>query len=160
MLAVSLVTGSLAALFAAQSPPPAPACYLLTTAEVATLVGSTAPQITTTTSSTGTSGTCLYQHAGAVVTVLMVKLATEDAAKEQFQTKKRLATGLDVAGWPAPAYTATIDTPQDHAAIVGIVSSLTLVEVKAVDRTQKAADLTAKLHAAMKAFSARLAAQK
>jgi len=129
-------------------------------AEVATLVGSATPQITTTTSSTGASATCLYQHADAVVTVLMVKLANGDAATAQFEAKRRVAAARDAAGWPTPAYTATIDTPKDHAAIVGIVSSLTFIEVKAIDRTQTAAELAAKLQAAMKALGGRLAAQK
>jgi hypothetical protein len=157
MLTLSLIAVSLAGLMRAQAPPPAPACYLLTTPEVATLVGSTNPRITT---NTGAASTCIYENRGAMVTVVMVKLPTADAATERWAANKRVSEGRDVAGWPAPAYSATVDTAKDHAAIVGLVSSLTVVEVKAIDPAHPPADTAAKLQTAMKALAGRMAAQK
>jgi len=148
---------SLAALLAVQAPPPAPACYLLTGKEVATLVGKENPQITTI---TGTESICMYQNGDAILTVIMAKLGTADAAKGQWEAKKRVSAGHDAAGWPTPAYVGIIDTTKEHAAVVGVHSSLTFVEAKAIDPGQKTADLSARLQAAMKAYSGRLAAQK
>ena len=148
----------LAGLPVTQAPPPAPGCYLLTTQEIATLVGSAAPHITTTTGND--YSTCIYQNDDAVVTVKMVKGSSADAARQQWEANKRAAAAQDIAGWPTPAYRATVDTATVHAAIVGVYSSLTLVEAGATDPTQKTTDLAAKLQTVMKAYSARLAAQK
>jgi hypothetical protein len=156
MLTSSVVAGALAALLT-QSPPPAPACYVLTMQEIASLVGSANPKIVT---NTGTGSTCMIQNGDAIVTVFLVKLSSGDAAKGQWEAKKRVAAAQDAPGWATPAYVGTIDTAKDHAAIVGLYSGLTFVEAKAVNDTQKTAALNITLQTAMKAAAARLAAQK
>jgi hypothetical protein len=154
VLTLSLIAGALAAPLT-QSPPPAPACYVLTTQEIASLVGSANPKIVT-----SGSTTCTFQNGDATVIVFFVKLSSADAAKGQWEAKKRLAAAQDASGWATPAYVGTIDDAKDHAAIVGVYSGLTFVEAKALHNTQKTAALSAALQAAMKAAAARLAAQK
>jgi hypothetical protein len=156
---LSFIAGFLAALLNLQgAPPPAPACYLLTTEEISSIVGTTRPLITTNTG--GTRSTCIFQNGDKTVTILMMSLGSADAAKREWNTAKRVSAGQDVAGWPTPAYVATIDTPKGQAAIVGLHSSLTFVEAKAIDKTRKMADLSANLQTVMKAYSAKLASQK
>jgi hypothetical protein len=154
MPTLSVIAGFLAALLT-QSPPPAPACYVLTRQEVASLVGSANPKIVTT---TGTESTCTFQSRGAIVIVVLAKSTSADAAKAQWETKKRAAAARDVAGWLTPAYVGAIDTPKDHAAIVGVYSGLTFVEARAIDNTKKTAALNTTLQTAMKAAAARLVA--
>jgi hypothetical protein len=102
----------------------------------------------------------MFQNGERIVTVLLVKVASADAAKGLWEGKKRVVAGQDAAGWATPAYVGTIDTAKDHAAIVGVYSGLTFVEAKAIDNTQKTAALGSALQTAMKAAAARLAAQK
>jgi len=157
-LSLSFIGGVLAALLNLQgAPPPAPACYLLTTEDIASIIGTTRPLIIT---NTGAGSTCIFQNGDRTVTVLMVTLGSAEAAKRQWDAKKRVTAGQDAAGWPTPAYVGTIDTAEEHVAIVGVYSSLTFVEARASDRTQKTADLSTTLQTAMKAYSARLASQK
>jgi hypothetical protein len=154
MLTPSLIAGALAALLS-QSPPPAPACYVLTVQEIASLVGSANPKIVT-----SGSTTCTLQNGDATVIVFFVKLSSAAAAKRQWEANKHLAAAQDASGWATPAYVGTIDTAKDHAAIVGVYSGLTFVEAKAVNNTQKTAALNITLQTAMKAAAARMAAQK
>lgn len=102
----------------------------------------------------------MFQNGDKVVTVLINRLESAETARFQWEAKKRVAAAQDVAGWPTPAYAAAIDNATDRAAIVGIVGDRTFAEAKAIDKTQKAADLSAKLQAVMKAVSGRMKAQR
>jgi hypothetical protein len=155
----SLVVASLVTLFDGQpaAAAPAPACTLLTAQEVASIIGTARP-ITVSNSATGSA--CMFQNEDRIVTVLMAKLDSAATAKHQWETKKRIVSGQDLAGWPTSAYSATINTAKDHGAAVGVVAGQTFAEAKANDKAQSAADVTAKLQAVMKAVSSRLAAQK
>lgn len=157
MLPLSIVAGFLVALLHGQAAAPAPACTLLSAQEVASIIGTARPM---TISNSPTGSACMFQNGEQIVTVLMVTLTSEATAKQQWEAKKRVAAGQDVAGWPTPTYSATIDTAKNHAAIVGVVGGRTFAEAKAIDKTQAAADVTAKLQAVMKAVSGRMAAQK
>jgi hypothetical protein len=155
MLARSFITGSLAAWIAIQgSPPPAPACYLLTASEVSSIIGTARTRVVT------AGPLCTFENGASTLTVRLDKPGSADAAKEQWEVSKRAAAAQDVAGWPTSAYAAAIDSPHEHAAIVGVYVSDTFVEAKAVDAAQKTSQLSAELQTAMKAFSGRLAAQK
>jgi len=159
MMTLSFVAASLVLLLHGQpaASAPAPACTLLTAQEVASIIGTARP-ITVSSSPTGSA--CMFQNGDKIITVLMVKLDSAETAKHQWEAKKRVVAGQDVAGWPTPAYSATIDTAKDHGAAVGVVGGQTFAEAKANDKAQSAAEVTAKLQAVMKAVSGRLAARK
>ncbi len=136
------------------SPPPAPGCYLLTMPEVASIIGTASPRIVT------AGPSCTYENGRSAVTVRIDKAGSPGAVKQHWEAARRAASANDVRGWPTPAYLGTVDTGDEHAAIVGLQTSDAFVEAKAVDVEQKTADLSAKLQTAMKALSGRLAAQK
>jgi hypothetical protein len=152
MLTLTLVLSSL--LLAPQTAPaPATACSFLTAAEVASLIG---PAKALPITSAPTGSTCMFQNGDKVITVLSVKRDSDDALTGQFEAKKRVAAAQAVAGWPVPAYSATVDTPKDHIAIVGVAKNKTFVEAKVMDITQKAADLSTRLLAVMKSAAGRM----
>jgi hypothetical protein len=97
----------------------------------------------------------MFQNGDKVITVLHVVRDSADTAQALFDAKKRVAAGQDIAGWKTPAYVGTVDTAKDHVAIVGVVKDKVFVEAKVLDVTQKTSDLSAKMQAVMKAFSAR-----
>ena len=153
MLTLLLVTGALLA--APQNPPKAaaaPACTVLTTQEVSSLIGQARPM--TVTNAPGGS-TCMLQNEDKIITVMLVNLDTVEAAKELLGRKKLIAAGQDVGGWTIPGYSSVVDRPKEHVAIVGIVKDKRFLEVKVLDVTQKASELSAKLSAVMKALGAR-----
>lgn len=151
MLTLSL---ALAALLHGQAPPAVPACSQLTPQEVASLIGSAPTPMTVTNAPTGSS--CMYMSGNKVITVLLTDKDTDDSAQGQWEAKKRVAAGKDVAGWTVPVYIGTMETPKDHVAIVGIAKGKRFVETKVMDGTQKTADLSTKLLEAMKAVAGRM----
>jgi hypothetical protein len=160
MPTLSLIAGALLALLSGQaaSPAPAPACALLRPQEVAAVIGPARPL---TVSNAATGSVCMFQGGNdRVMTVLTNTMSSADAAKTLWEAKKRIMAAKDLDGWPTPAYVGVVDTATDRAAIVGVLSTMTFVEVKAIDKSQAAGDLSAKLQTAMKALSVRLAAQK
>ena len=133
----------------AQTPaPPNPACTLLTTAQVSSLIGAAkAAPI----SSVPAGSTCLLQERDKLMTVLIVNAASPEIAKSQWDSKKRIMSGQDVAGWGVPAYLAV----QGPAAVVGLVKGTMFIEVKATDPAQKPDALGVRLQAVMKDVAAR-----
>ena len=152
---LSIIAVSL--LVSPQNAPAAPAvptaCSVLQPQEVASIIGAAKP-MTVTNSATGSS--CMFQNGNKIITVLLVNRDSNESAKGQWDVTRMASAGKDVAGWTTPAYSAVIDTPKDHVAIVGIVKNRTFVEAKVLDVSQKSADLSAKLLAVMKALSGRL----
>lgn len=139
-LAVSLVL--------AQAPPPNAACSVLTTAQVTSLIGAakTLPM-----SNAPNGSACMFQNNDKMITVLVATNTTADAAQRLFDSKKRMVTGTDIAGWAAPAYGAAMK----NLAASGVLKQLTFVEVKVSDSTQKPDEMSQKLQAMMKEFAAR-----
>jgi hypothetical protein len=131
-----------------QTPPANGACSVLTTAQVSLLIGA-ARTLPVTVSPTGSS--CMYQNNDKVITVLMATVSSPEAARDLFNAKKRIVSGVDVPGWSAPAY-AGIMRP---AAVVGVLMKQTLTEVKVIEPTQTPEAIAAKLQAVMKDVAAR-----
>jgi hypothetical protein len=126
-----------------------PACSMLTPAEALSLIGSVKALPV---GGSPRGATCMLQNGDAFLTVLVVKLESADSAQGLFTSKKRIVAGTDVPGWPTPAYSGVID----NVAVVGVVKGSTFVEVKAMDKAQKADALGAKLMAVMKAVAGRM----
>lgn len=154
MLTLTLVVGSLLAVpqNVSKIAPVTPACTTLTAPEVASLIGQARPM--TVTNAPGGS-TCMFQNGDKLITVLLVNLDTVDSAKRQWQAKKTVSAGRDVAGWPLPAYSSTVERPKEHVAVFGVVKDKKFLEVKVMDVTQKTSDLGTKLLAVMRTVSAR-----
>ncbi len=93
----------------------------------------------------------MFQNNDKMITVFVASNTTADAAQRLFDSKKRLATGTEIAGWGAPAY----GTAMKNLAVAGVLKQLTFVEVKVSDSTQKPDVMAQKLKAVMKGFAAR-----
>lgn len=130
--------------------PAAPACTLLTTAEVTALIGAGAKPVPITNAPNGSS--CMLQNGDHIVTVLISKQTTPDATAGLFAAKKRVVAGQDVSGWATKAYAGV----QGEAAVVGLEKATNFIEVKTLDKTQKTAHIAQKLRTVMKAVSARM----
>jgi hypothetical protein len=156
MLTLSLLVGSLfvspqgSPATTAAAPTP---CTMLTAQEVASIIG---PAKAMPVMNSRTGGSCMYQNGDKTITVLLVILDSPETAHQQWEAKKRVAAGQDIAGWTTPAYSAVFETPKEHAATVGILKAKTFVEARVIDKTQKAADMTAKLTTIMKALNGRM----
>lgn len=148
-----LTLAALFALLAIETPhqPTNPACGVLTAPEVAALVGSGAKTLPVMASANG-GGSCMYQSGDKMVTVLVAKQTSADNAVALWTSKKRIAAGQDIQGWPAKAYEGSAG----NVPMVGLTKGMTFVEVKIIDDKQKLADLAPKLRAAMKAVASRM----
>ncbi len=135
-------------LMLSQAPPANFACSVLTPAQVASLIG-TAKTLPMTNVANGS--TCMFQNNDKMITVLVATNSTADAAQRLFDSKKRIATGTEIAGWGAPAYGASMK----KLATSGVLKQLTFVEVRVSDSTQTSDAMALKLQAAMKEFAAR-----
>jgi hypothetical protein len=144
-----LTLGVALSLAAAQTPPANPACALLTTSQVTSLVGE-AKAMPVTSAPTGWS--CMWQAGNKVVTVLIVNAPSPEGATRAFESKKRMVSGESVPGWTLPSY-AGVQRPK--AVAVGFLKGQTLTEVKVLDALQTAEELGAKLTAVMKEVAAR-----
>lgn len=127
-----------------------PACGVLTPQEVTALVGSGAKTLPVTASPNG--GSCMYQSGDKMVTVLVAKQMSAESAASLWASKKRIAAGQDVEGWPSKAYEGSAGT----VPIVGLTKGMTFIEVKVIDAKQKLSDLAPKLRTAMKAVASRM----
>ena len=154
MLTLTLI-GTLLSLFAQSAPPANAACGALTPQEVTGLIGAAKPMAVT--NSPGGSS-CMFMNGNKMITVLVVDLVSTDAAKGQWEAKKRVAAAQDVAGWPG-AYLGTFETAKEHGASVGVVSGKRFIEARVGDVSQKVADLGTKLIATMKTASGRMMAK-
>lgn len=126
-----------------------PACTALTPAQVTSLIGA-AKTIPISVAPGGS--TCMFQAGDKVVTVLIVDAVDADAARRQFDSKKRIASGEDIVGWPVPAY-AGHQPPS--AVIVGFLKATTFTEVKLLDSTKYPEGLETRLKAVVKEIAAR-----
>ena len=151
MMTLSL---ALLALLHTQAAPAVAACAQLTPQEVSALIGGSPKPMTVTDSPNGSA--CRYQNGEKTITVMLTDKDTADSAKAQWEAKKRVSAGKDVAGWTVPAYAGTMETPKEHVAIVGIAKGKRFVETKVMDVSQTTADLSTKLLDAMKAVAGRL----
>jgi hypothetical protein len=158
MLILTLLVASLAMPPQAQKAPPkkgaaSSACMLLSAQEIGTLVG--AARAVPIMSSAGGSA-CMYQNEDKFVNVLIANLSSDEAAKGQWEAKKRVSGGKDVAGWPVPAYSSAVEKPKQHSAIVGIVKGRMFVEVTVTDVARPASVLQTALQSLMKTVSGRI----
>ena len=135
-------------LMLSQAPPANFACSVLTPAQVASLIG-TAKTLPMTNVANGS--TCMFQNNDKMITVLVATNTTAAAAQRLFDSKKRMVTGTDIAGWAAPAYGASMK----NLAASGVLKQLTFIEVKVSDSTQKPDAMAQNLQAVMKEFAAR-----
>ena len=135
-------------LMLAQVPPANVACAVLTPAQVTSLIGAAK---TLPTSSAPNGSSCMFQSDDKIITVLVATNTTADAAQRLFDSKKRIASGTDIAGWGVPAYGASVKT----VATSGVLKQLTFVEVKVSNSTQKPEAMAQALQAAMKEYAAR-----
>lgn len=131
-----------------QVPPANFACSVLTPAQVSSLIGTakTLPM-----NNLATGSTCMFQNNDKLITVFVATNTTADAAQRLFDSKKRIATGAEIAGWGIPAYRAAMK----NAAASGVLKQLTFVEVMMSDSAQKPDAMAQKLQAVMKDFAAR-----
>ena len=127
-----------------QGSAPNPACTTLTTAQVTSLIGA-AKAIPISAAPGGSS--CMFQAGDKIITVLVVNAADADTATRQFDSKKRIASGSDIAGWPVPAYSGH---QPPAAVIVGFRKGTTFTEVKLVDSTKYPEGLETRLKAVVK----------
>jgi hypothetical protein len=128
---------------------PNPACTALTSTEVASLIGA-AKAIPI--SQLPTGSTCMLQERDKVLTVLLVEQSSAENAASLAAAKKRIVSGEDLPGIGTSAYAGAMG----GAAVVGVVKGNRFIEVKAIDKTQKVDELSAKLKAVMKSVAARL----
>lgn len=133
----------------AQTPQVNPACTLLTTAQVTSLIGAaTATPVTTAVE----GSTCLFRAGNKTITVLVVPAPTAEGATRAYDAKKKMATGETITGWPVPAYSGLL---RPNVVIVGFLKSQTITEVKVRDAGQTTEALGAKLQAVMKEIAGR-----
>lgn len=128
---------------------PNPACTALTANETASVIGAAQ---TLPVGSNPRGSSCMLQNGDKMLTVLIADLDSEDAAQHLGASKKRIVSGQDLPGIGTTAYAGTLA----DAAVVGAVKGKRFIEVKAIDKTQKVADLAAKLKAVLKTVVARL----
>jgi hypothetical protein len=127
-----------------------PACGLLTGQEISAIIGAGAKTIPVTASPNG--GSCMYQNGDKMVTILVAKQQTAESAVSLWTSKKRIAAGHDVEGWPSKAYEGSAGT----VPIVGLTKGMTFIEVKVIDAKQTLADLAPKVRTAMKGVATRM----
>jgi hypothetical protein len=132
-----------------QSAAPNPACTMLTTAQITALIG-TARTIPISSEPGGSA--CMLQSGDKIITVLIAHAQNAETAKWQFDTKKRIATGADIAGWPVPAYSGH---QPPAAVIVGFLKGTTFTEVKLVDSTKYPEGLETRLKNVVKEIAGR-----
>jgi len=134
----------------AQTPPAGnPACSLLTTAQVTSLIG-TAKTLPVTATPTGS--TCILKAGDdKMLTVLIANTNSPDAATRVFASKKLMMKGQPMPGWTLPAYEAT----RPSVSAVGFLKGQTFTEVKLQDRTQDKEAAAVKLRAVMKDVAGR-----
>ena len=147
-----LKVAALLALMAVEAPSqtPNPACDVLKADEVASLVGSGAKTIQVSANPHGAS--CMYQNGDKMVTVLVAIQTSNESASDLWTTKKRVAAGQDLSGWPIKAYEGSMG----KVPMIGLAKGKTFLEVKVIDDTQKLADIAPKLRAAVKTAAARM----
>ena len=127
-----------------QTAAPNPACTMLTTAQVTSLIGTSR---TIPISSEPLGSACMLQSGDKIITVLIAHAENAETAKWQFDTKKKIASGVDIAGWPMPAYSGH---QPPAAVIVGFLKGTTFTEVKLVDSTKYPEGLETRLKAVVK----------
>jgi hypothetical protein len=121
-----------------------PACATLSPAQVSSLIGAAK---TIPLSAAPGGSTCMFQAGDKIITVLIVNAADAETARHQFDSKKRIASGADISGWPLPAYSGH----QPPAAVIaGFLKGTTLTEVKLVDSTKYPEGLETRLKAVVK----------
>ena len=138
MLTMTLATAT------AQGAAANPACTALTSAQVTSLIGAAK---TIPISAAPGGSTCMFQAGDKIVTVLIVNAVDAAAAKQQFDSKKRSASGSDITGWPVPAYSGH---QPPAAVIVGFLKGTTFTEVKLVDSTKYPEGLETRLKTVVK----------
>jgi hypothetical protein len=94
----------------------------------------------------------MLQERDKVLTVLLVEQSSAENAASLAAAKKRIVSGEDLPGIGTSAYAGAMA----GAAVVGVVKGNRFIEVKAIDKTQKVDELSAKLKAVMKSAAARL----
>jgi len=127
-----------------------PACSLLTAAEAASIIGSGGKAVSISSAPTGAS--CLIQNGDKVITVLQATLASDDAASGLWNAKKRIVSGVDLAGWPTKAYAGSLK----DASAVGLLKGKTFVELRVTDPSPNKGDLASKLQSAARAVAERM----
>lgn len=132
-----------------QGSAPNPACTTLAAAQVTSLIGAAK---TIPVSAAPGGSTCMFQAGDKIITVLVVNNESADAATRLFDSKKRIASGNDIAGWPVPAYSGH---QPPAAVIVGFLKGTTFTEVKLVDSTKYPEGLETRLKAVVKETVAR-----
>ncbi len=134
----------------AQTPPAAnPACSLLTTAQITSLIGA-AKTIPVTATPTGS--TCMLKAGDdKMLTVMIANTSSTDGATRAFATRKSMIAGQVMPGWTLPAYEGT----RPSISVVGFLKGQTFTEVKLQDRTQGQEATAVKLRAVMKDVAGR-----
>jgi len=133
----------------AQTPSPAnPACSLLTTAQITSLIGAAR---TVPVSAAPMGSSCMLTAGDKILTVLIVNNNTPDGATRQFESKKLMMSGQSMPGWTLPSYAGNLKS----AAIVGFLNGLVLTELKMADPAQAAEAMLVKLQAVAKDVAGR-----
>ena len=141
LAAVSLVS--------AQTPSTAnPACALLTSAQITSLIGAAK---TVPVSATPMGSACMLTAGDKILTLLIVNTSSPDGATRQFESHKKIVSGAPIPGWTLPAYAGS----QKSAAVVGFLNGQTLTEVKMSDPAQSAEAVGVKLRTVMKEVAGR-----
>lgn len=144
-----LMLGVAVSLAVVQAPPPNPACSLLTSSQVTSLIGAAKA---TPMSSTPMGSSCMLQAGDKILTVLIVNASSPEGATRQFDSKKKIVSGEAVPGWTLPAYAGS---QRPAAAVVGFLKGQTFIEVKVVDSAQALEALRVKLTDVMKEIAGR-----
>ena len=142
------LVGAVLSLGLAQAPAANPACSLLTSAQVSSLIGDARIQPI---SSAPNGSYCMLQAGDKIITVTMVVGSSPEDATRAFDSKKRMLPGGADPGWGVPAYVGT----QKKATAVVIKKGQTITEVKLLDGTQPPEVGAAKLTAVMKEVAGR-----
>jgi hypothetical protein len=145
-----VLLATLAAPRAVQAPAPNTACTILTAQDVTALVGAGAHTLPVSAAPNGAS--CMFQNGDKMVTVLTSKQQSPDNAGALFSSKKAVAAGTDITGWPAKAYAGSMG----DTAVVGITKGAMFVEVKVIDSSRKAAAIMTPLKTVMQGVAGRL----
>jgi hypothetical protein len=145
---VCVIAAGIASMALTQAPSGNPACSVLSAAQVTSLIGAAK---TIPISSAPTGSACMWQAGDKVVTILVASPGSAEAATGLFGAKKRIVSGVDIAGWGMPAYAGALQA----TAAVGILKAQTFIEVKLADPPQTAAAASIKLKAVMKDVASR-----
>ncbi len=133
----------------AQTPPPGnPACALLTTAQITSLIGAATPVPV---AASATASACMFNAGDKTLTVTISHHASLDKANLQFGINKGVVKGEPIPGWAMPSYAGS----RPSAALVGYLKGQIFYDVKMADPALSTEAVGIKLLAVLKDVAAR-----